>query len=120
MTLVTPPRSSSETWRISVPRSGKSIGRPHIAPDIVVLVDGDVVGLICGIRERNNRGLHRLCVDAGKRRAPRITDPQHVGVLVGAHAPRALRPWQRVAVGELIKAVIERLGRRRKAGDLIL
>src|ERR1700693_4317142 len=77
ITLVTPSRSSSETWRISVPRVGRSkrVHSPevglylamrsvvHILAHIVVLVDCDVVGLIALIRERDDRRLQGLGVD---------------------------------------------------------
>ena len=86
---------------------GDLIGGPQIAPHVVVLVDIDVVGLHRGARKRDDLGFERLGVDACERRAPRVADPEHIAVLVGAHPARALRPRQRLAVGAIIKGLVE-------------
>src|SRR5262245_40694391 len=68
---------------------------PQVAPHSVLAVDRDVVRLHRGVGERNDRGLERLRVDPRERRAERVAHPQEVRVLVGAHAPRPLRPGER-------------------------
>src|SRR6185503_20184774 len=63
---------------------------PEIAPYIVLAVDMDVIGLHRRIRERDHRDLIGPRINAGQARAPRIADPQNVGILVRAHTTRAL------------------------------
>ena len=72
-----------------------AIRGPQIAPDVVLAVDGDVIRLHGRVGELDEAGLQRTRVDLGQRVAPGVTYPQHIGVFIGAHAPRSLRPRQR-------------------------
>ena len=73
----------------------------------MLAVDRDVVRLHRGIGQRDYRRLERLGVDLGPRRPVRVAHPQEVGVLVGAHAPRTLRPRQRNVEAEIAHRFVE-------------
>ena len=87
------------------------------------VIDGDVIRLHGRIGKFHETRCQCLGINARQRVAPGIAHPQHIGVLVGAHAARALRPRQRdaeIRAGEIfeeravirIQAVEFRLQRR--------
>src|SRR5438093_1615719 len=80
---------------------------PQVAPRVVLAVDGDVIRLHRGIRQRDDRRLESLRIDLRPRRAVRIDHPQQVGVFVGAHAARTLRPRQRSVEAQVADGFVE-------------
>src|SRR6266540_2621204 len=80
---------------------------PQVAPHPVLAVDRDVIRLHRGIRQRDDRRLERLGVDLRPRSPVRIAHPQEVGVLVGAHAARTLRPRQGSVEAEVADGLVE-------------
>src|SRR5262252_8949594 len=84
----------------------RPVGAPQIGPDVVLAVDRHVVRLLPA-GERHVGRLVGARVDAGKIGAPRVADPQHVGVLVGAHPPRSLRPRERIVEVGLVVGLVE-------------
>src|SRR5262249_34926857 len=93
---------------------GHLVRAPQIGPDVVVVVDGDLVGLIrLRVGQRDQGGFLAVDVDPGERAAERVAGVDEVAVLVGAHTARRLRPGVgRVEVRRL-EALIERALRRR-------
>src|SRR6516165_2759893 len=118
-------------WRISVPRTGSSKTVHLELPGsyltiwslvhVVVLVHHQVIGLHRDrIRQRHDRRPERLGVDPGEAAAPGVADPEHVGILVRAHAPRPLLPREWAVEGEILELVVERARFRRDAVELRL
>src|SRR5207244_2953419 len=84
------------------------IRSPQIAPQLVLAIHGNVVGLHRGIRHRDDRRFTGPGIDPRERRAPRITHPKDIRILVGAHAARPLRPGKWSVEAQFVEAVIER------------
>src|SRR5258707_6535942 len=80
-----------------------------------MLVRNRRVGLIGErVRQRNERRLEGLRIDAAERAAPGIGDPDDAALAVDAHAARSLRLWERRAdLPRPIGGVELVIGRRR-------